>query len=99
MESEQRGGAKARPTKIAQGIAALCGGLSALTDPALETAVCGGGLGLVGGCDYRPTGGLYLRAGNSASGRRNALCNDEGPALRPALRNAAPRLSGVDRRV
>ena len=51
--------AKARPAKIAHGIAALCGGLSALTDPALEARVCGAVFGLLGGCDYRPTGGLY----------------------------------------
>ncbi len=33
-----RGCAKARPAKIAHGIAALCWGLSALTDPARKTA-------------------------------------------------------------
>src|SRR5690349_3323086 len=48
VESEQRGGAKARPAKIAQGIAALCGGLSALTDPAREPRVCGAGIHLGG---------------------------------------------------
>src|SRR5829696_7964539 len=95
VESEQRGSAKARPAKIAHGIAALCGGRSALTDPALENRVCGA---------VSPSNGrLRLSADRRSVPARADFSqprrqNDEEPAQSRPFGKPSRRVSGADRR-